>query len=92
MNVVRKGETYALEDIYALPDGKRAELIDGQIYYMAPPNTRHQMHVMDYGEMINEGADDMSIAALNKELERRFGFEMPLGYSAILKIVNSRFK
>ena len=31
-----------IDDIYALPDGKRAELIDGQLYYMAPPNTKHQ--------------------------------------------------
>ncbi|HBI62113.1 MAG TPA: Uma2 family endonuclease, partial [Lachnospiraceae bacterium] len=29
-------------DIYALPDGQRAELIDGQIYYMAPPGRIHQ--------------------------------------------------
>ena len=28
---------YTTEDIYALPDGIRAELIDGQIYDMAPP-------------------------------------------------------
>ena len=35
-------EVYTVDDIYALPEGKRAELIDGQIYYMAPPNTRHQ--------------------------------------------------
>lgn len=33
---------YTIEDIYNLPDGSRAELIDGQIYYMAPPNRRHQ--------------------------------------------------
>ena len=33
---------YTIEDIYNLPEGKRAELIDGQIYYMAPPNTTHQ--------------------------------------------------
>lgn len=33
---------YTIEDIYALPDGVRAELIDGQIYYMAPPSRRHQ--------------------------------------------------
>ena len=28
--------TYTTEDIYALPEGQRAELIDGQIYDMAP--------------------------------------------------------
>lgn len=33
---------YTIDDIYALPDGQRAELIDGQIYYMAPPSRKHQ--------------------------------------------------
>ena len=33
---------YTLEDIYNLPDGQRAELIDGAIYFMAPLNRRHQ--------------------------------------------------
>lgn len=33
---------YTLDDIYALPEGVRAELIDGQIYYMAPPSANHQ--------------------------------------------------
>lgn len=33
---------YTIDDIYALPDGERAELIDGQIYYMAPPGRIHQ--------------------------------------------------
>ena len=35
-------EDYTIEDIYALPEGTRAELIDGQIYYMAPPSRNHQ--------------------------------------------------
>lgn len=34
--------THTIDDIYALPDGTRAELIDGQIYYMAPPSRIHQ--------------------------------------------------
>lgn len=42
MDALRKEEMYTIEDIYALPDGERAELIDGQIYYMAPPSTKHQ--------------------------------------------------
>lgn len=33
---------YTVDDIYGLPEGSRAELIDGQIYYMAPPNRTHQ--------------------------------------------------
>ena len=32
---------YTIEDIYALPEETRAELIDGRIYYMAPPSRRH---------------------------------------------------
>ena len=28
--------------LFRSPDGERAELIDGQIFYMAPPSTRHQ--------------------------------------------------
>lgn len=33
---------YTTEDIYALPEGERAELIDGVIYNMAPPTRLHQ--------------------------------------------------
>lgn len=33
---------YTIDDIYALPDGQRAELIDGRMYMMTPPNTSHQ--------------------------------------------------
>lgn len=47
MDVLRKDERtskqfYTTEDIYALPEGERAELIDGQMYMMAPPATSHQ--------------------------------------------------
>ncbi|MBD5135803.1 MAG: Uma2 family endonuclease [Lachnospiraceae bacterium] len=42
MDVLKKEEVYTIEDIYALPDGERAELIDGKIYAMAPSNRRHQ--------------------------------------------------
>ena len=42
MNVVREEKTYTIDDIYTLPEGQRAELIDGQIYDMAPPSRLHQ--------------------------------------------------
>ncbi len=42
MYVLKKEGVYTIEDIYALPDGERAELIDGKIYYMAPPSRTHQ--------------------------------------------------
>ena len=50
----RKEEIYTIDDIYALPEGERAELIDGKIYYMAPPNTKHQMLVMDLSYQIKD--------------------------------------
>lgn len=53
-DALRKEEIYTIEDIYALPEGQRAELIDGKIYYMAPPNTRHQMLVMDLSYQIKD--------------------------------------
>lgn len=37
-----KEDIYTIEDIYNLPEGERAELIDGQIYYMALPSRKHQ--------------------------------------------------
>ena len=37
-----KEETYTIDDIYALPEGERAELIDGHMYMMAPPSRKHQ--------------------------------------------------
>ncbi len=56
MNVVRKEdaykETYTIDHIYALPEGERAELIDGQIYFMAPPSTRHQRIVSKLNQKI----------------------------------------
>ena len=37
-----KERIYTIDDIYSLPEGERAELIDGQIYYMSPPSRKHQ--------------------------------------------------
>ena len=49
-----KNDTYTVEDIYALPDGQRAELIDGQIYDMAPPSYLHQKLVMELSATIRD--------------------------------------
>ncbi len=35
-------QVYTSEDYWNLPDGQRAELIDGKLYAMAPPNRIHQ--------------------------------------------------
>lgn len=41
-----KKPNYTIEDIYALPDGERAELIDGELYMMSPPSRIHQEIVL----------------------------------------------
>lgn len=35
-------KTYTTKDIYQLPEEQRGELIDGQLYMMAPPSRQHQ--------------------------------------------------
>ena len=49
-----KKDIYTVEDIYALPAGQRAELIDGQIYNMAPPSYLHQRLVMELSATIRD--------------------------------------
>ncbi|MCI8790252.1 MAG: Uma2 family endonuclease [Lachnospiraceae bacterium] len=45
---------YTMEDLFALPDGQRAELIDGQIVNMAPPSPFHQELVMELSAAIRQ--------------------------------------
>ena len=44
---------YTTEDIYALPEGERAELIDGVIYDMAPPKRIHQKLINELSYTLN---------------------------------------
>ena len=53
-----KEKVYTIEDIYALPEGERAELIDGQIHYMPPPNPRHLMLSSILSRKIGNYIDD----------------------------------
>lgn len=46
--------THTIDDIYALPEGQRAELIDGQIYSMAPPSFLHQRLVSEFTQAIGQ--------------------------------------
>ena len=39
---VKKQGEYTLDDYYALPDERRVELIDGEIFDMSAPSVRHQ--------------------------------------------------
>ncbi|MGL5436509.1 MAG: Uma2 family endonuclease [Lachnospiraceae bacterium] len=47
-------QRYTIDDIYNLPDGQRAELIDGQIYMMAPPSTLHQELLLELSYVITD--------------------------------------
>lgn len=59
---------YTIDDIYALKDGERAELIDGNIYYMAPPSRKHQQIILNLSRKIadyiekNHGSCEVDIA------------------------------
>ncbi len=68
MDALRKEDVHTIHDIYSLPDGERAELIDGKMYYMAPPSRTHQRilfslsrKIADYIEA-NNGECEINIA------------------------------
>lgn len=52
-----KERAYTTDDIYALPEGQRAELIDGQMYMMAPPRRIHQEIVSQFTKIIGQYID-----------------------------------
>lgn len=57
MEALRKEQVYTVDDIYALPEGERAELIDGKIYYMAPPSRVHQDIIFSLSRKIADYID-----------------------------------
>lgn len=50
-------KVYTVNDIYNLPEGQRAELIDGQIYDMAPPKRIHQKLINRLSQTITNYVD-----------------------------------
>lgn len=70
-----KEKTYIVDDIYALPEDERAELIDGQIYYMAPSTRKHQDVSMELSSQIkayvrSKGAPDWIIEIVSPASRR----------------------
>ena len=47
-------QIHTTNDIYALPEGQRAELIDGQMYMMAPPTRIHQQLITELVSAIHQ--------------------------------------
>ena len=58
-----KTGAYTIDYIYNLPDGQRAELIDGQIYDMAPPNRIHQELLSELHYKIREYIEKTMVPA-----------------------------
>ena len=84
MSLAAQEKTYTIDDIYALPEGERAELIDGQIYYMAPPARKHQRIAGEHYATIREyiksidGSCEVDIAPFAVFLqERDFNYVEP---------------
>lgn len=50
-------KTYTSKDYWSLPEGERAELIDGQLYAMAPPSFIHQKLVFQIAKAISNYVD-----------------------------------
>lgn len=48
---------YTAEDYWALPDGQRAELIDGELYDMAPPTVAHQSIVTELARRLGNAVE-----------------------------------
>lgn len=45
---------YTIEDIYELPEGTHAELIDGELFMMAAPSTKHQRIVSELHYLLKD--------------------------------------
>ncbi len=45
---------YTIDDIYELPEGQRAELIDGKMFMMAPPSRTHQQIISELNYRITD--------------------------------------
>lgn len=52
-----KRSTYTSEDYWNLPEDERAELIDGQLYAMAPPSFQHQKLIAQFTKTIGNYID-----------------------------------
>ena len=53
-----KTDIHSIDYIYSLPDGQRAELIDGVVYDMAPPSRIHQELVSQFTQIIGQYIKD----------------------------------
>lgn len=84
-NVVMKQEDvlYTIADVEALPDGERAELIDGRMYMMASPTAAHQRMLgflyLRFGNYINSrnGGCEVFLSPFAVYLDERYNYVEP---------------
>ena len=55
---LQKENSYTIDDIYTLPEGQRAEWIDGKIYNIAPPSRIHQKLATKLASIIDRYISD----------------------------------
>ena len=51
---------YTIKDIYGLPEGERAELINGRIFYTTPPGRTHQRILLSLAIKISQYLENSS--------------------------------
>ena len=57
MSSLPDSKIYTVKDLYDLPEGQRAELIDGMIYNMGAPSVRHQLLLFALSRKIADHID-----------------------------------
>lgn len=57
MGALMDERKYTVRDIEELPEGTRAELIDGEMYMMASPSRSHQRVLLKLGRLIGDYID-----------------------------------
>lgn len=75
MDAIRLEKVYTIDDIYALPDEQRAELIDGQIYYMSPPSSKSKDYMTKLFKYRASGVREYWIVDPDKQMVMVYGFE-----------------
>ena len=61
MSTLTNEKPATMQDIYDLPEGQRAELIDGRLYMMAPPKRIHQKIIGKLYRIIDNYIEDNNL-------------------------------
>ena len=59
ISAIPEDRLYTMADIETLPEGQRAELVDGRIYRMAPPKLMHERIVYQISRRIGNHIEEV---------------------------------